>query len=75
MYNVRKDKKYCSRACQAKAQRDRANKGIDLSKKICVKCGKEFQISDSGYTRKYCYECLPKDSYNNGAQMRQIIKR
>lgn len=75
MYNVRKDKKYCSPSCANKAQRDRKNKGVDLSKKLCLKCEKEFKIIDSGYSRKYCYECLPKDSYTNGAQMRQIIKQ
>ena len=29
-------------------------------KRICPICGKEFEIIDKGWTRKYCYECSPK---------------
>lgn len=28
--------------------------------RTCQICGKEFQIIDNGWTRKYCYECSPK---------------
>lgn len=75
MYNVRSDKLYCSNTCRNKAQWKRQKSGIDLSKKNCLKCGKEFQITKSGYSRKYCYDCVPKDSYKSGASMRQLIKQ
>lgn len=29
-------------------------------KRVCQICGKEFEIIDKGWTRKYCYECSPK---------------
>lgn len=29
-------------------------------KRICPICGKEFEIIDKGWTRKYCYDCSPK---------------
>ena len=29
--------------------------------RICGICGKKFQIYDKGWTRKYCYDCVPKD--------------
>lgn len=75
MYNVRPDKKYCSYNCRNKAAKKRKEKGIDLTNKKCLKCGKDFKIIDSGYNRKYCYNCVPKDSYKNGASMRQLIKQ
>lgn len=75
MENVRADKQYCSRSCAAKAYRERVKNGIDLSQKKCNKCGKDFQIMDTGYTRKYCYECQPKGAYSSGAEMRQLIKK
>ena len=32
--------------------------------RICGICGKKFQIYDKGWTRKYCYDCVPKDCTN-----------
>ena len=71
---TRKDKKYCSRSCQAKASRERRNKGINSLKKICNKCGKEFIIDAHGYNRRYCYECVPKVP-TSGAGHRALIKK
>ena len=59
MMGVRSDKKYCSRSCSGKAQRERQKLGIDLSRKVCLKCGKEFTVKTSGYSRVYCYDCIP----------------
>ena len=27
--------------------------------KRCELCGKEFEVIDKGYCRRYCYECSP----------------
>ena len=76
MMGVRSDKKYCSRSCSGKAQRERQKLGIDLSRKVCLKCGKEFTVKTSGYSRVYCYDCIPDNgSPKSGAEMRKIIKR
>lgn len=75
MIGVRSDKKYCSRSCGAKASRERLKNGIDSTKKICPKCGNEFQIQDNGYNRRYCYNCIPLNSCKDGASMRRIIKK
>lgn len=75
MYNVRSDKKFCSHSCSLKASRKRIRNGIDSSKKICEKCGKEFDIINNGYNRRYCYDCVPIDSYKDGASMRKMIKK
>ena len=29
-------------------------------KRICEICGKEYEIVDNGWTRRYCYECSPQ---------------
>lgn len=29
---------------------------------ICEICGKTFQLTTKGYTRKYCYDCSPNES-------------
>lgn len=29
--------------------------------RTCGICGKKFQIKNKGWTRKYCYDCAPKD--------------
>lgn len=46
-------------------------------KRICQICGKEFEITQGGWTRKYCYECSPyvdrKDKKNHAKNMN--IKR
>lgn len=68
------DTKYCSKSCASKAARKRKAAGIDLTNKVCAKCGAEFTIKDTGYTRRYCYNCVPF-SPKTGAQNRQIIKK
>ncbi len=77
MIGVRSDKKYCSRSCSSKAQRERQKLGINLSHKICQKCGKEFTIKPLAYNRVYCYNCVPDDDNKprTGAGMRKIIKK
>ena len=77
MIGVRSDKKYCSRSCQAKVQRERKKQGIDSSHKVCQKCGKEFTVKTSGYNRVYCYDCVPDgdNKPKTGAEMRSIIKK
>ena len=70
---TRRDTKYCGRACQSKAARERAKAGIDTTIQICSKCGKEFRIIDSGYNRRYCYDCVPK-THKTGAEARNRIK-
>ena len=70
---TRRDAKYCGRACQSKAARERAKAGIDTTIRVCSKCGKEFRIIDSGYNRRYCYNCVPK-THKTGAEARNRIK-
>lgn len=70
----RKDTKYCSRSCQAKASRDRLKKGINSAEHTCLKCGKTFLIKDYAFNRKYCYECLPQAA-SGGAAMRRLVKQ
>lgn len=67
------DTKYCGRACQNKAARERARAGIDATVRICSKCEKEFHVIDSGYNRRYCYDCVPK-THKTGAEARNRIK-
>lgn len=43
--------------------------------KTCLKCGKEFFPKKQAKVRKYCYECVPEESYANGATMRKNIKK
>ncbi len=69
-----KNTKYCSRSCQSKASRDRIKKGINNKNKVCAKCGKTFTIRDQGYSRRYCYECIPQTP-KSGAENRKIIKK
>lgn len=70
----RRDAKYCSRSCQAKASRDRLAKGIDSSIHICPKCGQEFKIKDNANNRRYCYDCVPQVA-KSGADNRSLIKQ
>ena len=70
----RRDTKYCSRSCQAKASRARKANNIDIREKICGKCGKSFVVKDNAFNRRYCYDCVPFTT-KSGAQNRQIIKR
>ena len=70
----RKDAKYCSNACSKKAGRQRIKQGLSVRDKTCPKCGNNFTIIDSGYNRKYCYNCVPKTAVS-GAEVRQRIKQ
>lgn len=71
----RRDTKYCSRSCGAKASRDRKAKGINSLEHICKKCGKTFIVKDHAFTRRYCYECIPEEIKITSSTNRQIIKR
>lgn len=70
----RRDAKYCCRACQAKASRDRKSKGVNGLNKICGKCGEVFTVKDQAFNRRYCYNCVPQVP-KSGSQNRQLIKR
>ena len=70
----RRDTKYCSRSCQAKASRARKANNIDIREKVCGKCGKSFIVKDNAFNRRYCYDCVPS-TLKSGAQNRQIIKQ
>lgn len=43
--------------------------------KICLKCQQEFYPKKQAKQRKYCYNCVPEDSYTTGASLRQLIKQ
>lgn len=43
--------------------------------KTCVFCGKNFFPKKQAKTRKYCYNCMPEQVYNNGASIRKQIKK
>lgn len=70
----RRDAKYCGRACQNKAGRERARNGIKATERICVKCNKKFTVKPNAYNRRYCYECVPQIP-KSGAENRKIIKK
>lgn len=74
MYNVRSNKKYCSRSCGAKAERQRLSSGFNSKIKVCPHCKKTFEIVDNGYGRRYCYECVPQ-TLRTGSQVRQLMKQ
>lgn len=70
----RKDTKYCSRSCQAKASRQRKRDGINIYEHHCPKCEKTFIIKDNAFNRRYCYDCVP-EAPKNGASHRGLIKQ
>lgn len=41
----------------------------------CKICGKQFQIIDRGWTRKYCYQCSPYENQNCSHAEAVTIKR
>ena len=43
--------------------------------KQCEICGKEFEIIDKGWTRKYCYECSPHENDNFTHAQAVTVKR
>lgn len=43
--------------------------------KKCVKCEKIFFPKKQAKTRKYCYDCVPEESYASGASLRKTIKQ
>lgn len=69
----RRDTKYCSRSCQAKASRYRQNNNINILEHQCGKCGKIFIIKEKAFNRRYCYECVPFIP-KSGSENRKIIK-
>ena len=50
---------------------------INQIKKIrkCEICGQDFQIIDNGWTRKYCYDCVPHEDENMSHAQAVSIKR
>lgn len=70
----RKDTKYCSRSCGAKASRDRKINGINSLEHKCPKCEKSFIVKDNAFSRRYCYDCMPVTP-KSGAENRKIIKQ
>ena len=69
---------YCSSTCRYKAA-ERKRKDLDPTKertKTCLKCGQEFVPKKNGWTRAYCFNCVPETIYKrNGSEMRKIIKQ
>lgn len=52
------------------------NKMVDLNRlKQCLKCGQKFAPQKNANQRRYCYNCIPENSYSTGASLRQIIKQ
>ena len=43
--------------------------------KSCEICGKQFEIIDKGWTRKYCYNCSPHEDENCNHAQAVTIKR
>lgn len=41
----------------------------------CEICGKDFEIIDNGWTRKYCYDCSPTINSNCSRAKNITIKR
>lgn len=69
---------YCSYECKVEGMK-RRNKNKTLQKygngKICPKCGNKFIPNKNGWTRQYCFDCVPPESYSSGARLRQRIKQ
>lgn len=42
--------------------------------KKCAKCNQEFFPKKQAKTRRYCYDCVPEEAYENGATLRKLIK-
>ena len=52
------------------------NQMVDLTRtRKCLKCNQDFAPQKNANQRKYCYNCVPADSYTNGASIRQLIKQ
>lgn len=67
--------KYCSRHC-CNAAAWQKQKELKSQTKICRHCGKEFIPLPNGQTRRYCFECVPPETYDKGgAGMRSLIKQ
>lgn len=66
---------YCSSKCRNYASECRRDGILDYKRvKICNKCGKEFIPKKNGWTRNYCFECVPDGIVTSGGAMRKIIK-
>lgn len=71
---------YCSRECKKeneKAKIREKNLQKRLAGKICPKCGNKFIPKQYGTTRRYCFDCVPDNYWNNqsDASIRNIIKK
>lgn len=51
------------------------NNMLGTHEKECLKCGNKFFTKKQAKTRKYCYECVPESTYENGASLRRLIKK
>ena len=43
--------------------------------RYCEICGKEFQLRDKGWSRRYCYDCAPHEDNNISHAQAVAIKR
>lgn len=68
------NQRYCSRSCNKKAAWRREHPKTAKIKE-CLKCGQKFEILDTGYARRYCYNCVPKKAYKDGASLRRLVKQ
>ena len=77
MYNVTSRRKYCSRQCNKEAEKARLREKTAEKRakgKQCEKCGKIFIPKENGWTRKYCFDCIP-DGVHGGSKLRKIYKK
>lgn len=48
---------------------------LGTHEKECPKCHQKFFTKKQAKTRRYCYDCVPESSYENGAALRKLIKK
>lgn len=69
---------YCSEECKRityKRYRNKEKYGNEEGTKVCLKCGETFTPHENGYTRRYCFNCVPEETYEHGgAGVRKLIK-
>ena len=69
---------YCSIDCRNTASNRRRHglKSTEQITKICKHCGKKFIPHVNGWTRNYCFDCIPdQETSITGADMRRYIKK
>jgi len=49
-------------------------KGVFM-KKVCLLCGKEFETIKYGYTRKYCFDCVPQYKLGDRKQHQESMNQ